>query len=187
MPALTEAALHEAALAHLARYAASAATLARVLERRVARWAHREAPEPEAVAAARAAVRAVVARLVAAGAVDDAAFAAARARRMLRAGRSPRMAAAQLAARGVAADTAARAIAAAGPDDVAGELAAAVAFLRRRRFGPFRIAPGSAEARTRELAALARAGFARAAARAALDMAPEAAEALLARLRQAGG
>jgi regulatory protein len=184
MTALTEAALQEAALAHLARYGASAATLARVLERRVARWAQKEAAAAAEVATARAAVRAVVARLVAAGAVDDAAFAAAQARRMLREGRSPRMAAAHLAARGIAPETAAQAIAAAVPEEAAGEVAAAIAFLRRRRFGPFRVGVGDPEARTRELAALARAGFSRAAARAALGMAPAAAAALLARLRQ---
>src|SRR5215218_4105656 len=40
-PPPTEAALHQAALAHLARFAASEAGLRRVLERRVDRWARR--------------------------------------------------------------------------------------------------------------------------------------------------
>ncbi|MDE2575859.1 MAG: hypothetical protein KGL55_11180, partial [Rhodospirillales bacterium] len=75
----TPTALHEAALAHLARYAATAAGLVRVLDRRVERWARAGAADAEAVAAARRAVREEVARLVAAGLVDDAAFAAGRA------------------------------------------------------------------------------------------------------------
>lgn len=80
----TDASLHEAALAHLARYATTEAGLARVLTNRVMRWARAAAlaedEAAEAVAAGRAAVARVVARLAKAGAVSDAAFATARAR-----------------------------------------------------------------------------------------------------------
>ena len=69
-PAPNDAALREAALAYLARYAATELGLARALERAVDRWARRatmEGAESETVAAqaatARAAVRGVVARL----------------------------------------------------------------------------------------------------------------------------
>ena len=174
-----EAALHEAALRHLARYAATASGLARVLDRRCERWA-REA-DPELAAAARpglrAAVRAVVARLQAAGAVDDAAFAASRARSLTRAGRSRRAIAAHLAARGVAEAAARGAL----PDDPEAELAAALAFARRRRIGPFGAAGGDA---TRALGMLARAGFSRDVAERALGTEVEEAEALVARLRR---
>ncbi len=168
--------LHEAALRHLARYAATAAGLTRVLDRRIARWAAAEDAEPEAAAEARRAARAVVARLVEAGAVDDAGFAAARAQRLARSGRSRRAVAAHLAARGVDGETA-RAVLV---DD---ELASALVQARRRRIGPFRAAADTdAEARRRELAMLARAGFPRDVAERALAMPAEEAAAMVARL-----
>ena len=179
----SEAALHEAALAHLARYAATEAGLLRVLERRILRWRRDAAGEAAtldaAAAAARAAARRIVARLVAAGGVDDAAFAHARAERLHRAGRSRRAIAAHLAARGVAAETARAAL----PEDPESELAAVLTLARRRRLGPFRAAPPSPG---RELAALARAGFSRAIAEQALAMSPEAALALVLRFRRGG-
>jgi len=181
--------LHEAALAHLARFASSAAGLARVLERRIARWQREAAVTGEAAtveqqgAAARLAAREVVARLVAAGVIDDAAFAATRAARLNRAGRSRRGIAAHLAARGIAGKT----LRAALPENPEAELAAALALARRRRLGPFHPsppttgAPDASETR-RALAILARAGFSRAIAEAALAMAPAQAEALVLRL-----
>ncbi|SHI42260.1 regulatory protein [Roseomonas rosea] len=177
-PAPTEARLQEAALNHLARFAATEAGLARVLQRRVARWAQRaerEGMEPEAVApivaAGRAAAVSVARRMVAAGAVDDAAFAAARARRLSRAGRSRRAIAAHLAAKGVGGEMASETLEEAGTDEVT----AALAHLRRRRQGPFDPdPPEEAEAvraaRMKAMGALARAGFPREVAEAALDL-----------------
>jgi regulatory protein len=168
--------LHEAALRHLARYAATAAGLTRVLDRRIARWAAAEDGAPEAAAEARREARAVVARLVEAGVVDDAGFAAARAQRLARSGRSRRAVAAHLAARGVDGETAQAALA---TDD----LASALVHARRRRIGPFRAAAGAdAEARRRELAVLARAGFPRDVAERALAMPAEEAAALVAQV-----
>jgi regulatory protein len=179
--------LHEAALAHLARFATTEAGLRRVLERRIDRWARAAAAGKDqdeiavAVAAARDAARDVVARLAASGAVSDAAFAEARARSLRRAGRSARAVAAHLAAKGVPAETA-RAVL---PDDAEAELAAALAFARRRRIGPFRVGEApDADQRRRELGMLARAGFSHDIARRALAMDPEEAGALIARLRQ---
>ncbi len=183
-PAPSEAALHEAALAHLARYATTEAGLLRVLERRIARWRRSASGDAEALAAeeaaARVAVRRIVARLAAAGGVDDAAFARARAERLHRSGRSRRAIAAHLAARGVAAETARAAL----PEAPESELAAALTLARRRRLGPFRIAPPPAPGR--ELAMLARAGFSQAIAEQALAMSPEAALALVLRFRRGG-
>jgi regulatory protein len=178
-PPPTEATLHLAALAHLARYGTTAAGLLRVLDRRIDRWARAAEAEPAAKSAPRAAARAVVARLVAAGAVDDAAFVVARARRLTRAGSSGRAVAAHLAARGVAGE----AVAAALPDDPERERAAAIAFARRRRIGPFRAADAVADIR-RELGMFARAGYGQDIAEQALSMDHEAAETLLLRLRQ---
>jgi regulatory protein len=184
-PPPDEAGLHEAALRHLARYATTRAGLARVLNRRIDRWAREAEGEPEAIAAAAAAARAaaaaVVARLAAAGAVDDAAFAAARARSLARAGRSRRAVAAHLAARGVAAAEMREAL---GEADAEAEFAAALIFARRRRLGPFRAGGADAETARRELAAFARAGFPQSLARRALGMDPESAEALVLRLRR---
>src|SRR6185312_12352841 len=182
------AALHEAALAHLGRFAATEAQLLRVLQRRVQRWERRAREanlEPDAVATAAAAglvsARDVVRRLVAAGAVDDMAFAAARAQRLHREGRSRRAIAAHLAARGVQAETAKAAL----PADSTSELDAALAFARRRRIGPFRIGEADAAQRLRELSALARAGFPRAVALHALGMNDADAEEAVLRLKQA--
>jgi regulatory protein len=185
-PPPNEARLQEAALHHLSRFAATEVGLRRVLERRVDRWARRAEAEgqlAEDVAAitgpARAAAAVVAKRLVAAGAVDDAAFAAARARRLARTGRSRRAIAAHLGAKGVAGE----ALAAALPEEPGAELGAALAFCRRRRFGPFAREPMEREARLKALGTLARAGFPRDIAEEALDMDPDTAEERLIALR----
>ncbi|MCX7382626.1 MAG: RecX family transcriptional regulator [Alphaproteobacteria bacterium] len=169
-----EARLHEAALNHIARYATTRAGLLRVLERRIDRWA-RAAPEPDrdALTAARRAARAVVERLAALGAIDDAAFAASRARSLTRAGKSRQAIAAHLASRGVAAETS-RAATARDQDT---DLAAALAWAKRRRIGPFRPTETDADGRRKELGVLARAGFDREVALLALACPAEEAEA----------
>ncbi len=168
-------ALHEAALNHLARYAATQASLARVLARRVDRWARfaagSEAADPQALAAAaraaKEAIPSVIARLREAGVLDDAAFAAARARRLARGGKSRRLTLAHLAAKGVGMGIAAEIV----EESPERELAAACAYLRRRRAGPFGDAP---ELKT--LAAMARAGFSQDIAMRALRMGQDEAE-----------
>lgn len=172
-------ALHQAALNHLARYAATEAGLLRVLERKIARWLRESGAGADEAGPAREAAREVARALAGSGVVDDAAFAEARARRLRRAGRSRRMVAAHLAAKGV--DQAVAAEVLARQDD---ELPAAVAFARRRRIGPFRAGQADEELRRRELGAMARAGFPRSTAELALDMAPDEAQALVTRLKQ---
>ena len=110
-------------------------------------------------------IDALVERYRETGLVNDAAYAAGRARRGVTQGRSLRRIAAGLAAKGVdAADTAA-AIASLRDEAADPELAAAIAFARRRRLGPFRRDPhprdAELELRRAELAAFARAGFSR--------------------------
>ncbi len=177
----TATSLHEAALRHLARYATTGAGLLRVLNRRVDRWARAVQAEPEAMAQARAAARAEIARLTKAGLLDDAAFATMRAQSLTRAGKSRRGIAAHLAVRGVPADLAQAAL----PDDPEAELAAAVTLARKRRIGPFGAAAPDPVQQQRALAAFARAGFSQDMAQRALRMDKEAAEALLRRVRQA--
>lgn len=180
-PIPTEANLHEAALRHLARYGTTRSGLIGVLDRRVVRWARATEADNDAQVPPREAVRIVVDRLVEAGAVDDATFAAARTIGLSRTGRSRRAISAHLAARGVARETSDDALGAA-PD----ELAVAAAAVRRRRIGPYRAAAElTPELARRELGILARAGFSQDVARAALALDRDVAEALLAGLRAA--
>jgi regulatory protein len=106
--------------------------------------------------------------------LDDAAYAAARARRDLANGRSLRRIAAGLAAKGVARDDTASALAILRGSTGDPDLAAGCAFARRRRLGPYRAARAQGD-RRRELAAFARAGFGRQVAEAVLACADEAA------------
>lgn len=186
--------LRDAALAHLARFAATEAGLVRVLDRRIQRWSRRaaEAGDPPDqivahVAAARLAARTVAAALVAGGVVDDTAYAQSKARSLTRAGRSRRAIGAHLSARGVELQLARASL----PDDAETELAAAVLQARRRRIGPFtraadrdEDAPDDPLARNRALAALARAGFGRDVAERALSLELEEAERLIHALKQ---
>ncbi len=176
----SEARLHEAALAHLGKFATTEVGLARVLVRRVDRWVRRARAEGQdadqvaaAAGAARLAAHQVARRLAGSGAVDDAAFAASRARRLARGGGSRRAIAAHLSAKGVPKEVAREVAQAVLPDD---ELGAALMLCRRRRFGPFAREAMTPEARLKALAALARAGFAHGVATAALGLETEAAE-----------
>jgi len=171
---ISEALIERWALAYLGRFASTAENLRRVLLRRV----RRRLPEDREVAARAATlIDGLVARYRASGLVDDAAYAAGRARARLRRGQSLRTIRAGLAAKGVAAEDAEAAIDALRDGEGDPDLAAACAFARRRRLGPYRRTPAE---RAKELGAFARAGFARAAAEAVLNCAdPEEAEALI--------
>ncbi len=173
---IDRALLEKWALAHLERYASSAENLRQVLQRRVRR---RAAGEGEAVRTAGALIDVLIARYRETGLLDDAAYAAGRARSGLARGRSLRRIAAGLAAKGVGREDAAAAVAALRDSIADPDLAAACAFARRRRLGPFRPASPGAGDRRRELAAFARAGFERGAAEAVLACADEAAVAAL--------
>ncbi|MBB5373656.1 regulatory protein RecX [Acidocella aromatica] len=165
------ASLHEAALNHMARYAATEASLARVLARRVERWGQsQENAESEEIARAmrraKAEIPGVLARLKELGVLNDEAFAASRAKRLTREGKSHRATLAHLVAKGVKSPSL--------PEDPERELAAACAYLRRRRAGPFGDAPEQ-----KILAAMARGGFAQSTARRAMALEREEAETLI--------
>ena len=153
----------------------------RVLERGVGRWARvAEAEGLEVageVARARAEARAVAAALVQAGMIDDAAFAQARAARLVRAGRSRRAVAAHLASKGVDGAQAQAVL----PEE---ELPSALAYAKRRRLGPFRVGEEEEGVHARELGALARAGFGRDVAERALAMDPDEAATLVLALKR---
>lgn len=118
------------------------------------------------------AIEAVVQKFVSAGLLDDKAFAQTKARSLHRRGMSGRLTRQRLRVAGVDGDTVDEAMA--GLDDELGvdpagrELQAAAAFARRRRLGPWR-AKDRDENRTRDLASLARAGFAYDLARKVID------------------
>ncbi len=148
------------ALGYLGRYASSAENLRRVLLRQIRRRA------PEAVGEFAGAVEALIERYRGSGLLDDAGYAAARAHSLYRRGEPRHKIRARLMAKGVAASVAGEAVAALGAEGAGDpDLAAACAFARRRRLGPYR--RGAADA-ARELGAFARAGFDRRAAQAVL-------------------
>lgn len=187
--------LKEAALTHIARFAATEQGLTRVLERRIIRWSHRALEDGSDSASVSETVRALLPlagetarELVAAGGVDDHAFARARAARMARGGHSRRAVEAGLAAKGIPTATATAALKEAlGDDPAETDLASALIFARRKRLGPFARAPDNRsdesspedELRLDELrlyGIFARAGFPRDVVRRILDMDPMEAE-----------
>lgn len=165
--------LEKAALSYLERYAASSEGLRRVLLRRVRRSAELHGTDSEAGAAA---IEAIVGKLTRAGFLDDSAFARGLAESLQRRGLSRRAIAARLAAKGLAEPDRTAALEQLAENRADPELEAAVAFARRRRLGPFAPPERRAARRERDLAALARQGFAYGLAARVID-APDAAAA----------
>lgn len=169
---ITAAYLQNAATFYLERYPATADGLRRVLARRVRRAEMAEAPVMDNVGQA---IDAIVARFVASGAIDDAAFAQTKARALHRRGNSTRMTRQKLSLAGVDRDTLDKAMISLdeelATDPASRERQAAIALARRRRLGPFRASEQRKQYRLRDLAALARAGFAGTVARTVIDAA----------------
>jgi regulatory protein len=155
--------LQEMALGYAARYSTTAARLRTYLVRKLRErgWSGDIPPDTDAL----------IARITALGYVDDRAFAAARTRDLAARGFGARRVRAALSAAGVSRDDvtatfdAAEEAAEADPDGDnarAAAYATAIAFARRRRFGPFARDHGDGAAdparQRRELAAMARAG-----------------------------
>lgn len=167
----TARSLENTALHYLARFAASAANLRRVLLRRVERSARvhgTDRSEGEKLIAE------LIARFERSGLIDDRGFAASRALALHRRGASARAIRGRLLADGVAPDLVAAALAALADDVAEPEFAAAVAYARRRRLGPYRKESARPDFRPKDLAAFARAGFSFEVARRVID-APSAA------------
>jgi regulatory protein len=153
--------LQRAAMHYLERYSAPSAQLRRVLARKIALSCRHHGEDPAVHAVA---LDEVVARCTSSGLVDDQRFAEARAATLRRRGRSARAVAATLAAKGVGRELAAQ-VSSVGDAE---ELAAARKAARRKRLGPWSRGDRAAN-RQKDLAALARAGFASAVARAVID------------------
>ena len=157
---LEDASLRDLALSYAGRYATSAAKLKQYLQRKIRErgWAGEDEPP----------VDAIVSRFVELGYIDDAVFAEARTRDLMRRGYGARRVAQALHHAGVDSE----ALDLPQPDE-AERRAAALAFARRRRLGPFGIERPVERAREKQLAALVRAGHDFAAARAMVDAASE--------------
>jgi regulatory protein len=154
---LTMAGLEKAASFYLERYASSRENLRRVLMRRVAKAARDDDTMAEE---GRALVEALLARYVAAGLLDDTRYAEAKAAGLARAGASRFQIRGKLFQKGVARDEIAHAVAALEARGEGSEVKAACALMRRKRLGPYRKTGDRAAYRQKDLAALARAGFA---------------------------
>lgn len=160
--------LQRAAMHYLERYAAPSVQLRRVLQRKVVLSCRHHGDEP---ARFEAMLDAVVARCVSSGLVDDQRFAEARAASLRRKGQSARAVAGKLAAKGVPRDLVARHSAASEEQ----ELAAARIAAKRKRLGPWNRGDRTAS-RSKDFAALARAGFGIAIVRAVIDGADDGVE-----------
>ncbi len=147
--------LENSALYYLQRFATSSENLKRVLLRKVMRSAYAHDTD---VAEGEAFVQDLIARFQSSGLLDDAVFAKGRAETLHRRGNSRRVIRAKLKQKGVADDDINTALAALGNGGEA-ELAAALNYAKRRRFGPFATKKPTPEQREKQLASLARAGF----------------------------
>ncbi len=142
---------------YLERYGGTSKALRRCLQRRVERSAQHHPIDRQQ---ARRWIEDTVDRFQKAGLVDDAAWARSRARSMLARGLPVRAIRQRLRAKGIGAADAEAALA-----DLAEQhaerldLLAALAYLRRRGFGPYRQPDKRGERRQRDLAAMGRAGF----------------------------
>lgn len=165
---------HEAALAYLGRFASSAENMRRVLRRRALREARRTGGNPD-WSRIEPIIETVIARLARAGLIDDASYAGLRTETLHRRGEPARRIRARLAAKGVARDAIDDALEDLKARDPDADFRAACRLVLRRKLGPCRPKSARAAWQSRDLAALARAGFDYAVARRALELADEAA------------
>jgi len=162
--------LQNAATFYLERYPSTAEGLRRVLNRRVRKAEIAEAPIMDNV---KAAIETVVAKFVDAGVIDDRAFAQTKARALHRRGTSSKLTRQKLRLAGVDGETLDKAMSGLDEelhtDPRQREWQAAIALARRRRLGPYRGEKDRKDKRLRDLAAMARAGFAYELARKIID------------------
>lgn len=148
--------LENVALWYLQRFAASADSLRRVLMRRVEKSAR--AHETDRAEGAEF-IEDIVARFRRSGLLDDRLYAQGRTISLHRRGVSTQGIRARLRAKGVETEDIEAALLALRDETAEPDLAAAIAYARRRRIGPWRKHGDREEMRQRDLAALARQGF----------------------------
>jgi regulatory protein len=145
-------ALQDYADRYVARYAATRARLARLLTDRVRRGGWDEATPPDQVIAD------LLDRLERLGALNDAVFAVSRAGALNRRGQSSTRIRLRLRQLGADAETVSTALESLG-DRAEADLAAAHAYAKRRRLGPYgRCVPEDTQTRQRAFATMVRAG-----------------------------
>lgn len=142
---LDAARLEELALSYVARFATSAAKVDGYLRRKLRERGWEGTGDPP--------VTALVERFVAAGYIDDAAYARAKSGSLLRRGYGQRRVAQALGAAGIAEEVRAEV----APDAAAGRRAA-LTLARKRRLGPFGAGAADRAAREKQIAAMLRAG-----------------------------
>jgi regulatory protein len=154
---VTEAYLERAALHYLERFSSTEANLCRVLERKVRRRLEGESPTREHISW----IEACAAKCVKLGYVDDGRYAIVRFESLLRKGKPLRTIGQDLRYKGVSQELVAEILSAAREDeDKDPDLQAAAAYVRRRRFGPFRRPDRMTDDKIeKEKAAMMRAGF----------------------------
>jgi regulatory protein len=159
-PPLDPASLERLALRYVERYATTRGKLTAYLRRKLRERGWAEAAEPD--------LDGLVARFAECGYVDDRSFAEMRATAMTRRGLGARRVAEALRGAGIRELDLASARAVVEE----GAVASALAFARRKRFGPYAPAPLNAPARQKAMAAFLRAGHGFDLARRLLDLPP---------------
>ncbi|SNB70534.1 regulatory protein [Arboricoccus pini] len=154
----SEETLQAHAVRYLGRYAASRAHLLAILRRRAEKRSRLEGFELDRDLLDQRAER-VLARLTELGLLDDAAYAAARARSLARRGRSPGHIALALRQRGLGRAEIESGLASLAAEDEDPALSSARVLARRKRLGPYRPEAERAAWHARDLARLMRAGF----------------------------
>jgi len=153
---MTQSRLENIALHYLDRFATSAENLRRVLTRRVRKTAYHHETDLEQCTGW---ISALIERYQQCNLLDDVAYARAQAASHNRRGKSVRAIRAMLTTKGVPAPIIDEALEGLSEDHADPDLAAAMAYARRRRIGPYRTRERPEKDRENELAALARAGF----------------------------
>jgi regulatory protein len=161
---VTASTLQNAAMHYLAGRVASTAMVRAMLERRAQRrlGIRRLPPDVDAL------IEGTLARLGQLGLIDDRTFAEVRARSLADRGLPRRSIAQRIQLKGVDRETVECTL-----GDGIDDLAQARRFAERRRLGPWRSGLETPDLRRKDLAALARAGFAYAVAKAALERRPD--------------
>ncbi|MGH6891628.1 MAG: RecX family transcriptional regulator [Dongiaceae bacterium] len=169
---MTPADLKGAALDYLDRYAATRARLRQVMLRKIRASVRAHG---DGLAPMLAALEEAIQWLEGRGFISDQAYADAKARALAARGTSRAHILAKLASKGVAAEAARAAVDHLSAEHHEPELEAARRYARRRRLGPYRGEGNArAECRDKDLAAMARAGFAGRIARQVIDAEQEA-------------
>ena len=156
--------LANVALHYLGRYAASEASLRRVLTNRLRRVTMQNPEFASDVGRQKqlySAIETIIAAHTKTGVLDDAAFSETKVNSLRRQGRSRRGIEQKLKIKGIAQEkiTAALELHNDGADPQEVELKAALALARRRKLGPFRKTAADPDLTRKEFATLARAGF----------------------------